>query len=107
MDYNYPDVPEWIDTGIEDDIDPALINQDWASLQNIMWNYVGAVRSKKRLARAISDLKNLRDEIEDFYRDTKIDKNIVELRNAVQTGLMVAYQAWSNRESIGAHYRVD
>lgn len=107
MDYDYPDIPEWIDTGIEEDIDPALINQDWTSLQNIMWNYVGAVRSKKRLARAISDLKNLRDEIEDFYRDTKIDKNIVELRNAVQTGLMVANQAWTNRESIGAHYRVD
>ncbi len=107
MDYDYPEVPDWIDTGIEDTIDPALIQQDWASLKNIMWNYVGAIRSKKRLARAISDLKNLRDEIEDFYRDTKVDKSIVELRNAVQTGLMVAYQAWTNRESIGAHYRVD
>lgn len=107
MDYDYPEIPDWIDTGKEEIIDTALIRQDWASLQNIMWNYVGAIRSKKRLARAISDLKNLRDEIEDFYRDTRVDKHIVELRNAVQTGLMVAYQAWTNRESIGAHYRVD
>lgn len=104
---DFPSIPEWIDTGIIDTVDPALINQDWNSLQSIMWNYVGAIRSKRRLRRAISDLKNLRDEIESFYRDTKVNRKLTELRNAVQTGLIVAYQAWANRESIGAHYRID
>lgn len=106
MDYDFPEVPEWTMTGV-DSIDPALINQDWASLQNIMWNYVGAIRSKKRLQRAISDLKNLRDEIEDFYQDTYLDKRFLELRNAVHTGLAVAYGAWRNKTSKGAHFRVD
>jgi L-aspartate oxidase len=45
--------------------------------------------------------------VEDFYRDTKVSKSIIELRNAVQTGLLVARHARANRESIGAHYRID
>ncbi|MGC8765571.1 MAG: L-aspartate oxidase [Brevinematia bacterium] len=101
------EVDDWIDTGIIDTIDPALINQDWNLLKNIMWNYVGAIRSKKRLRRAIIDLYNLREDIENFYRDAKLSRNIIELRNAVQTGLIVAQQSLANRESIGAHYRID
>ncbi len=101
------EVEEWIDTGIIETIDPALTNQDWNLLKNIMWNYVGAIRSKKRLRRAIIDLNNLKEDIENFYRDAKLSKNIIELRNAVQTGLIVAQQALANRESIGAHYRID
>lgn len=107
LDMQIPDVPDWIDTGIIDTVDPALINQDWNLLKNIMWNYVGAVRSGKRLRRATIDLNNLKEDIEDFYRDTKVNKAIVELRNAVQTGLIVARQSLSNRESLGAHYRID
>ncbi|MEJ5283418.1 MAG: L-aspartate oxidase [Brevinematia bacterium] len=101
------EVAEWIDTGIMETIDPALTNQDWNLLKNIMWNYVGAIRSKKRLRRAIIDLNNLKEDIENFYRDAKLSRNIIELRNAVQTGLIVAQQALANRESIGAHYRID
>jgi L-aspartate oxidase len=103
----FPDVPEWIDTGIVEDIDSALIIQDWNSLKNIMWNYVGPVRNKKRLRRAMIDLNNLREDIENFYRDAKVNKPILELRNAVQTGLIVAQQALANRRSDGAHFRVD
>lgn len=102
----YDEVPEWKDTGTET-LDPALIYQDWALLRNMMWNYVGAVRTKKRLKRALVDLKNLREDVEDFYRDTKLSPEIIELRNAVQTGLIVAQHAWTNRESRGAHYRLD
>lgn len=107
MEMKLPEVPDWIDTGIIDTTDPALINQDWNLLKNIMWNYVGAVRSGKRLRRATIDLNNLKEDIEDFYRDTKVNRSIVEMRNAVQTGLIVARQALSNRESLGAHYRID
>ncbi|URA10167.1 L-aspartate oxidase [Thermospira aquatica] len=102
----YQDIPEWKETGTEE-LDPALIYQDWALLKNMMWNYVGAVRTKKRLKRALVDLKNLREDVEDFYRDARISPEIIELRNAVQTGLIVAQHAWTNRESRGAHYRLD
>ncbi len=107
LDFSFPEVPDWIDTGMTDAVDPALLNQDWNLLKSIMWNYVGAVRSEKRLRRALTDLNNLKDDIEDFYRDTKVQKQVVELRNAVQTALVVARQALSNRESLGTHYRVD
>ncbi len=103
----FPDLPEWMDTGLEDNVDPALVNQDWASLKSIMWNYVGAIRSKKRLHRAIVDIKNLKEDIEDFYRNVKINRRLIELRNAVQTGLIVAEHSWANRQSIGSHYRTD
>ncbi len=103
----FPEIEDWIDTGIFDSVDPALINQDWSLLKNIMWNYVGAVRNKKRLRRALIDLNNLKEDIENFYRDAKINMAIIELRNAVQTGLIVAKQALANRESNGAHYRID
>ncbi|OHD54189.1 MAG: L-aspartate oxidase [Spirochaetes bacterium GWF1_51_8] len=105
--FEYPEVPEWIDTGIIDTIDPALIKQDWTYLQNIMWNYVGPIRNKKRLRRALIDLKNLREDIENFYRDAIMDRKLIELRNAIQTGAIIAEHAWTNRESLGAHYRVD
>ncbi len=98
---------DWIDTGVSDKADPALINQDWNLLKNIMWNYVGAVRGSKRLRRAIIDLNNLNVDVEDFYRDTKVCRTIIELRNAVQTALLVARHARANRESIGAHFRID
>lgn len=101
------EVFDWVDTGVVTTIDPALISQDWNLLKNIMWNYVGAIRSKKRLRRAIIDLNNLKEDIENFYRDTKLSRTIIELRNAVQTGFIVAQQAHANRESIGAHYRID
>ena len=108
--YENPDlsrIADWIDTGIDDAVDPALINQDWNFIKNIMWNYVGAVRTQKRLRRAIIDLNNLREDVENFYRDAKVSKPIIELRNAIQTALVVAQQALANRDSIGAHYRQD
>ena len=105
--FKFPEVRDWIDTGIIDIIDPALIKQDWTYLQNIMWNYVGPVRSKKRLQRALIDLRNLQEDIENFYRDAKMDRKMVELRNAIQTGAVVAEHAWTNRDSLGAHYRID
>lgn len=100
------DVVNWIDTGIEAP-DIALIHQDWNFLKNIMWNYVGAIRNEKRLRRAVLDLNNLKEDIEDFYRDAKLSRGMIELRNGVQAGLIVAKQALANRQSIGAHYRLD
>lgn len=102
----FPEVIPWIDTGNEVP-DPVLIKQDWDYIKNIMWNYVGPVRTRKRLKRALIDIKNLQNDIEDFYREVKVNRDIIELRNGVQTGYIVALSAWANRESIGSHYRLD
>ena len=101
----YP-IPEWIDTGKEEP-DPALIKQDWITLRHIMWNYVGLVRTKRRLKRAITDLRHLWREVEEFYKNAKLTRELLELRNGIQTGLVIARAAQRNRTSRGCHYRKD
>ncbi len=87
--------------------DPACIRQDWNNLKNIMWNYVGLIRNAKRLKRAYTDLKNLLDMIEDFYKENDLDKEVIELHNAVQTSMLIARSALQNKKSRGTHYRED
>jgi L-aspartate oxidase len=98
------EIPPWSDAGYEEP-DPALIAQDMSSIQHIMWNYVGLVRTTPRLERALRDLQNLRAGIEQFYRVTRLTDGLVGLRNAVQAALIVASAAWENKVSMGCHYR--
>ena len=97
-------IPAWRDDGVET-ADPALISQDMSSIKHIMWNYVGLARTTARLARALRDLRQLEIEIEQFYRKTCLSDELIGLRNAVRTALIVANAAWSNRSSVGCHYR--
>ncbi len=99
-------IPEWVDTGTEDP-DPALIQQDWTTLKHIMWNYVGVVRTRERLSRAVRDLRHLWLEVENFYRNTRLCPRLIELRNGLQTALVVARSALRNPESRGTHFRRD
>lgn len=101
------DVPAWDESGLTDDRDPALIQGDMQTIQNIMWHYVGLVRSGDRLSRAIRELRHLQNEIETFYRTTKLSDGLIGLRNAVEAALIVAQAAQHNRQSRGCHYRVD
>jgi len=88
-------------------VDPALIAQDWMVIRHTMWNYVGLVRSERRLDRARRILGELREEIENFYRRGTMSDALVGLRNGVQTALAIHRAASDNRVSKGAHYRVD
>ena len=98
------DIQPWQDTG-EYDPDPALISQDLSSIKNIMWNYVGLVRTEYRLSRAGRELRQLNLEIERFYRKTRLTDELIGLRNAARTAIVVADAAWQNKRSMGAHYR--
>ncbi len=100
---NENEIKEWIYTGSEK-ADPALIKQDWMSIKSIMWNYVGIVRTEERLSRAVSDLEYLSHRIEKFYRNAFIGKDKIELRNGVQTALIIAEAAQKNKISRGCHY---
>ena len=104
---NPSDIPPWEDVGLVEQVDPALIVQDQTTIKYIMWNYVGLVRSQRRLERALDDLSQLRSEIGKFYRRTRLSDQLIGLRNSVETALLVASAAWENRRSIGAHYRED
>jgi len=101
------DVPPWDESGLTQDSDPALIQGDMQTIQNIMWHYVGLIRSGDRLSRAIRELRHLQNEIETFYRTTKLSDGLIGLRNAVEVALLVAQAARHNRQSRGCHYRVD
>jgi L-aspartate oxidase len=101
------DIPEWNDTGLIYEPDPNLIQGDMQSVRNLMWHYVGLVRSEYRLNRAIRDLRQQWLDIEEFYRKTRLSDGLIGLRNSVQTALIVAYAAHHNRNSRGCHFRED
>jgi L-aspartate oxidase len=103
----FADIPRWDESGLSSDPDPALIQGDMQTIQNIMWHYVGLVRNSERLSRAIRELRHLWNEIETFYRTTKLSDGLIGLRNAVEVALIVAQAAQHNRQSRGCHYRQD
>jgi len=103
----FADVPPWDESGLTAEPDPALIQGDMQTIQNIMWHYVGLVRNADRLSRAIRELRHLWNEIETFYRTTKLSDGLIGLRNGVEVALIIAQAAQHNRQSRGCHYRQD
>ncbi len=101
------DIPDWNDSNLIYEPDPNLIQGDMHSVRNLMWHYVGLVRSEYRLNRAIRDLRQLWLDIEEFYRKTRLSDGLIGLRNSVQAALIVAYAAHRNRLSRGCHFRED
>jgi L-aspartate oxidase len=84
--------------------DPLLIRQDLSQIQQTLWNYAGIIRSPRRLARARRILLELREDIQAFYRDCRPTGDLIELRNAVQTALLVVHAASLNPVSKGCHW---
>jgi len=97
-------IPAWQYIGDEVP-DPALIGQDMSVIKNMMWNYVGLVRTTDRLNRALRELRHLETEIERFYRSSKLTDGLIGLRNAVRASVIVTMAAWENKQSMGCHYR--
>jgi L-aspartate oxidase len=103
-DYNTysPEIYEW---KLEHDhVDPALIAQDWLTVKNTMWNYVGLVRTRQRMMRAATILRHLQTEIEQFYQKAEMSTELLQLRNGVQTAIAVTHATLQDRVSRGAHY---
>ncbi len=101
------EVPRWEEEGLEEEADPALIWRDIRTIQHTMWHYVGLVRSTRRLARALRDLHHLKEDIEVFYRTTRVNDALIGLRHSVQAAIIIAAAAQHNRVSRGCHYRDD
>jgi L-aspartate oxidase len=98
-------IPDWVPPGTQDVEDPALILQDWTTIQHTMWNYVGIVRTYERLKRAVADMRQLGNRLTKFYHQATIRKSIVELFHGQQAAAIVASAALRNPTSRGAHFR--
>ncbi len=86
-------IPDWENTGSENNDDPALIAQDWASIKHIMWNYVGIVRTKKRVRRAFDDMRDLSSHLHYFYKNTPISNSLIRLFHGCQTAYIITQAA--------------
>jgi len=101
------DIHRWYYPDKVEEIDPALINQDWLTVRSTMWNYAGIIRTRKRLERAQADLEYLRHRIEQFYKQARMDAKVVELKHGIQVALMITHAALANPVSRGAHFIKD
>ncbi len=102
-----PEVPSWDDSGTIDMEEWVLIGHDRHEIQEIMWDYVGIVRSNHRLERARRRLSLIKDEIESFYRRTKVVEGLIELRNLATVADLIVQCAMLRTESRGLHYTTD
>ncbi|MDY0019265.1 MAG: L-aspartate oxidase [Anaerolineae bacterium] len=100
-------IPQWRDVSEGVGPDPVLVYRDSRTIQNIMWLYVGLARNTHRLARALRDLNHLWGDIDEFYRSSRLNDNLIGLRNMAQAAWIVTSAAWHNRGSRGTHYRED
>ena len=100
-------IPDWRPSGSVNMEDPALILQDWTTIQHTMWNYVGIVRTYERLKRAVADMRELGSRLTKYYHESTISKSIVELFHGQQMASVVAGAALKNPVSRGAHFRRD
>lgn len=101
-DFYLPEIKPW--TSPERVPNTTLIKQDLALIKNTMWNYVGLIRSPRRLERARRILKELKAEVNLFYAGFRLNRPLLELRNALQTAQMIVYAAALNPVSRGCHY---
>jgi L-aspartate oxidase len=102
-----PPLPAWDESQVEDADEQVVISHNWDELRLLMWNYVGIVRTTKRLERALHRIKLLRDEIDEYYRHFRVNRDLLELRNLVVCAELIVRSALRRHESRGLHYSRD
>ncbi|MBC7751078.1 MAG: L-aspartate oxidase [Candidatus Saccharibacteria bacterium] len=101
------DVPHWDDSRVQNPDEDVVILHNWEELRHFMWNYVGIVRTTKRLERALNRIQMLKHEIEEYYSSYVMSKNLIELRNLALVSEMIVRCALQRKESRGLHYTLD
>ncbi|MBA2722753.1 MAG: L-aspartate oxidase, partial [Methylibium sp.] len=100
-------LPAWDESQVENADEQVVISHNWDELRLLMWNYVGIVRTTKRLERALHRIKLLRSEIDDYYANFRVTRDLLELRNLVDCAELIVRSALSRHESRGLHYSRD
>ncbi len=103
---NYP-LPQWDESQVTDPDEQVVVSHNWDELRRFMWDYVGIVRTSKRLERAMHRINLLQDEIREYYGNFKVNNDLIELRNLVQVAELIVESAMQRKESRGLHYTLD